>query len=135
MKILSGISVAVLMVALTMLGSTESFSQDQCSSSGNHTIQVRPGADGAPELSYNGGSAEEVNVCIGDTVRWVLTGPDRQYFVDFFSGGPFDGATRLGSNGNVVTIEIGGSAERGVGYDYDVEFASGEGMDPRIVVG
>ncbi len=134
MKILSGMAIAALMLALSMLGSTESFGQDRCQSSGNHTITVRPGDDGSPELSYRGGSADEVHVCIGDTVRWVLKGSDRQYFVSFFADAPFDGETRLGANGNVVSIVIGDSAERGAGYDYDVQFANGQELDPRIVV-
>jgi len=134
MKILSAIAVAGSMVALLMLGSTASLSQDNCTSSGHHTIQVRAGDDDVPELSYGGGSADEVHACIGDTVQWVLTGPNRDYFVDFFSGGPFDGATKRGSSDNVVSIVIGGSAERGQGYDYDVQFVDGGGMDPRIIV-
>ena len=134
MKILSAIAVAGSMVALLMLGSTESLSQDTCTSSGNHTIQVRADDDDVPVLSYGGGSADEVHVCIGDTVRWVLTGRNRDYFVNFSSSGPFNGATKLGSSDNVVSMVIGGSAERGKGYDYDVQFVGGGGMDPRIIV-
>ncbi len=134
MRIMSGIAAAGLFLAVLMLASTETLSQDNCDSSGSHTIQVRAGDDGSPVLSYGGGSADEIHVCLGDEVRWVLTGPNRQYFVNFFSGAPFDGETRRGSDGNVVSIVIGGSAERGNSYDYDVEFADGGSLDPRIVV-
>jgi len=134
MKIMSGIAVAGLMLAMLMLGSTDSLSQDTCARNSKHTIQVRPTEDDTPELKYRGGSAEEVHVCIGDEVKWVLTGPDRSYFVSFFADAPFAGETRQGSNGNVVSVTIGGPAERGSGYDYDVEFADGGSMDPRIVV-
>ena len=134
MKMMSAIAVAVSMFAVLMLGSTESLAQGACESSGNHTIQVRAGSDGNPVLSYNGGSAEEVNVCIGDTVRWVLTGSDREYLVNFFAGAPFAGAEEVDSNGGVVSVVIGGSAERGKGYDYDVKFVGGGNLDPRIVV-
>ncbi len=86
-----------------------------------------------PQLKYRGGSAEEVHVCAGDQIQWVLTGPDRKFLVDFFSGAPFDGASERGSSGNVVSIVIGASVERR-GYDYGVQFADGPEMDPRIVV-
>ena len=134
MKIMSGIAVAGMMLAMLMLGSPDSLSQDTCASNGKHTIRVRPTENDTPELTYRDGSAEEVHVCIGDEVNWILTGPERSYFVSFFADAPFEGETRRGSNGNVVSVTIGGPAERGSGYDYDVEFADGGSMDPRIVV-
>jgi len=133
MKIRSAAAVALF--ATMLFGSNASLAQDECVSSGNHTIQVNVGQDGNPVLSYRGGSAEEVRVCIGDQVQWVLNGPDRSYFVDFFNGAPIDGARRLGSNNNVIKITIGGNARRGDSYEYDVKFADGGGIDPRIVVG
>jgi hypothetical protein len=134
MKILSAIAVAGSMVALLMLGSTESLSQDTCTSSGNHTIQVRADDNDVPVLSYGGGSADEVHVCIGDTIKWVLNGPNRTYFIDFLSSAPFEGATRRGSNSNVVSVVVGGPAQRGSSYKYDVVFQDGGTLDPRIVV-
>lgn len=134
MKIMNAIAVAGTMFAVLMLGSTESIAQGACESSGNHTIQVQAGSDGNPVLSYKGGSAAEVNVCLGDTVRWVLTGSDREYLVNFFAGAPFAGAEEVDSRGGVVSVVIGGSAQRGKGYDYDVSFVGGGGLDPRIVV-
>jgi hypothetical protein len=133
-KIISTVAIALLMFAMLMLGSTESLSQDTCAGSSIHTIQVQPTADDVPELRYTGGSAEEVHVCIGDTIKWVLTGPDRTYFVDFFEGAPFEGTERRGSDGNVVQVTVGGPAEPGSSYDYDVEFEDGGTLDPRIVV-
>ena len=131
MKILSGIAAATVITAALMIGSTTSFSQDACDHGSNHTIQVQAGADGRPELSYRGGSAENVYVCRGDTLRWVLTGPDRSYFVDFFNGAPFDGDTKVGSSDGVVAVTIGDDTGS---YDYGVEFDGGEPMDPRIIV-
>jgi len=134
MKIISTAAMATLMFSMLMLGSTESLSQDSCAGSSNHTIQVRPSADDVPELKYKGGSAEEVHVCIGDTIKWVLNGPNRTYFVDFFEGAPFEGVERRGSNSNVVLVTVGGPAEPGSSYDYDVAFEDGGTLDPRIVV-
>lgn len=131
MKTLSIFTAAALLFVAGMMNSSDAYGQDQCTSSGNHVIQVSTGAGDVPELSYRGGSAEEIHVCLGDTVRWVLNGPDRGFFVEFFSDGLF-GATTRGSNGNVVEIVVGGA--RGQAYDYNVEFNDGGGLDPRIIV-
>jgi plastocyanin len=72
-----------------------------------------------------------VRVCPGDSVSWVLTGSDRTFFVDFFSGAPFAGATRRGNNTR-LTITI--DAESGSSYNYDVGFDGDPGMDPVIIV-
>lgn len=134
MKMVNAITAIAAVIAVLILGSTESGAQDTCRSSGNHTIQVRSGDDGNPVLRYKGGSADEVHVCLGDTVRWVLTDPDREYLVNFFADAPFEGASEVDSNGGVVSVVIGGTAERGQSYDYDVRFIDGGSLDPRIVV-
>jgi len=133
MKILSGIAAAAIVIAALMLSSNDSQSQVQCVG-GSHTIQVQPDAGGMPALSYRNGSAEEVHVCIGDQVQWVLTGSDRQFFVDFFGGAPFEGAAKRGSSGTVLSVVIGGPAQRNQGYDYGINFADDPAHDPRIVV-
>lgn len=131
MKISNVVAVAGISIVAVLLFSTDSNSQGACNRGGQHTIQVAPGADGMAALTYKGGSAEDVHVCNGDEVKWVLTGSDRDFFVDFFSGAPFAGAARLGSNSNVVAIQI--DAESG-SYAYGVNFAGDEPMDPRIIV-
>ena len=104
--------------------------QDNCDYGGNHTIQVRPDGAGGVELTYRGGPGDSVQVCVGDTVSWVLTGSDRTFFVDFFAGVPFEGPGRRPNNSRLtVTIE----AEPGE-YDYDVGWDGEPGMDPKLVV-
>jgi len=49
-------------------------------------------------------------------------------------GAPFDGAARRGSSNGVVSVVIGGAAQRGQSYSYGVEFEGSEGLDPRIIV-
>ncbi len=134
MKILSGITAAAVLTAALMFGSTTTYSQDVCEGGKKHTIQVRPSADGQPELKYKGGSAEDVHVCLGDTVQWVLNGPDRDFLVEFFDISAFDGDKKGRSKRNKLSVEIVGSFERGNAYAYGVEFEGGEPMDPRIIV-
>ena len=129
MKILNTVGGVIAIAALMLLASTDSSSQEDCE--GNHTIQVSAGSDGMPELTYRGGSAEEIRVCNGDQVQWVLRGSDRDYFVDFMGNAPFAGAARRGSADGVVSVTI--DAELG-SYDYGVSFEDEEPMDPRLIV-
>ena len=129
MKFLGGIAVATLAVASLMWSSTDSLAQE-CDRGGNHAIQVLPGPDGSAELKYKDGPGDSVTVCKGDTVSWVLVGSDRTFFVDFFSGAPFIGASRRGNNSR-LTITI--DAESGA-YNYDVGFEGDPGADPVIIV-
>ncbi len=131
MKTLGSIVTASAVFAFLLLGSAESVGQDNCDRGGNHTIQVSEGDDGMPSLRYRGGSAEDIHVCNGDQVQWVLTGSDREYFVEFMGEAPFPGASRRGSSGGVVAVTI--DAESGE-YEYGVNFDGGEPFDPRIIV-
>ena len=129
MKALGGIAIATLAVVSFMWSSTDAVAQE-CNRGGTHTIQVVPGEDGSAELRYKDGPGDSVTVCKGDTVSWVLVGSDRTFFVDFFSGAPFAGATRQGNNSR-LTITI--DAESG-SYNYDVGFDGDPGVDPVIIV-
>ncbi len=131
MKMLRTMAIVGAGVAILSLAITDSNSQDNCDRGGNHTIQVSEGADGMPALKYRGGSAEEVHVCNGDQVQWVLTGPDRDYFVDFMGDAPFPGAAKRGSSRGVVSVTIDAESRA---YDYGVNFAGEEPFDPRIIV-
>lgn len=131
MKISNAIAVAGIGIAAALLFSTDSNSQDTCQGGGNHTIQVSPGEDGGASLTYRGGSAENVHVCSGDQVQWVLSGSDRDFFIDFFDGAPFPGAAKRGSSNGVVAVQI--DADSGE-YNYGVNFAGDEPMDPAIIV-
>ena len=133
MKIMNGLAVAGFILGALILSSTESLGQDDdCDYGGNHVIHVSVGEGGEPVLKYRGGSAEDVYVCRGDSVRWVLNGPDRGYLVDFFDGAPFAGDKKRRSHENTVAVTISDSAEGE--YEYEVNFANGGGMDPTIIV-
>ena len=58
-------------------------------------------------------------------------------FAGLAVGAPFDGAARRGSaNGvvSVVSVVVGGAAQRSQSYRCGVEFEGGDGLDPRIIV-
>ena len=131
MKIFATIAITGAVAGALLFASAESNGQDTCDRGGNHTIQVSEGSDGMPSLKYRGGSAEDVHVCDGDQVQWVLTGSNRDYFVDFMGIAPFPGAARRGSSDGVVSVMI--VAEEG-SYDYGVNFEDDEPMDPRLIV-
>lgn len=130
MRVLGKLAFASFVLGGVMWAGDTPMAQDDCDHGGNHTIQVQPDGAGGVELTYRGGSGESIRVCVGDTVSWVLTGSDRTFFVDFFSGAPFEGATRRGNNSRLtVTIQ----AEPG-DYDYDIGLDGDPGMDPRLIV-
>lgn len=131
MKMVGTVAVTAAIAAVVMLGSADSNGQGNCTRGGNHTIQVEAGPDGMPALTYRGGSAEDVHVCNGDQVQWVLTGSDREYFVDFMGDAPFSGAAKRGSSEGVVAVTIEAESRA---YEYGVNFAGGEAFDPRIIV-
>ncbi len=151
MKILNAIGIVALFIVALILGSTESSGQEPEStsqveqSSGEgvcpantppvHIILVSV-EDDKPVLT-SPGKDEEVDVCKGNRVIWVLTGPDRDFFVDFnpTSSAPFPGPKKKNSNNNVINVRIGNSVEgNGKDYKYDFGFANGEPMDPHIIV-
>ena len=131
MKIFATMAITGAVAGALLFASADSRGQDTCDRGGNHTIQVSEGPDGMPELSYRNGSAEDVHVCNGDQVQWVLTGSNREYLVDFMGNAPFTGAASRGSSNGVVSVTI--DAEVGE-YEYGVSFEGDEPMDPRIIV-
>ncbi len=133
MKIMNGLAVAGFIFGALILSSTESLGQDDdCDHGGNHVIHVRVGEGGVPVLTYRSGSGDDVHVCRGDTVRWVLNGPERGYFVDFFDSAPFADPMKRRSHERTVEVTIGASAEGP--YSYGFEFVGGGGKDPTIIV-
>lgn len=131
MKILTTLAISTAMAGAWLFMSADATGQDTCDRGGMHTIQVSEGADGKPSLKYKGESAENVHVCDGDTVNWVLTGSDRRYIVDFMDKAPFSGDSKRRSNSGAVKVTI--NAEPGE-YDYGVSFEGDEPMDPRLIV-
>jgi plastocyanin len=129
MKILSGVTVAALVAVAAICGVTAAQAQG-CDHGGTHTITVQPDGSEGASLTYRGGSGDSVRVCPGDSISWVLTGSDRTFFVDFFSGAPFAGATRRGNNTRLtITVDAAPGS-----YNYDIGFDGSPGMDPVIIV-
>ena len=136
MKILNAIGLAALLSVALMLGSTDSSGQeDDCKLGPNHVIQVRVGDDDKAVLKYRGGSGDEVEVCKGDNVKWVLIGSNRDFSVDFdySNGAPFGNPKKRDSSNDEIEVDIDSSTEAG-DYEYDVAFGDDEPMDPKIIV-
>ena len=123
--------IAAMGISALLLFSTDAPGQDGCAGGKLHVIQVSPDGDGNPTLFMPGASAEELHVCNGDQVQWVLKGSDRDFLVEFISSAPFPDGTSRGSSGGAILVTI--DAEPGT-YDYDISFAGDEPMDPRIIV-
>ena len=89
------------------------------------------------EVTHRGENAEDLRVCVGDSVEWKLINPASadDFFVEFSSGAPFPGpALQNASNGKVL-VTIGGSAAMpGASFKYDIGITGGGVWDPRIII-
>ncbi len=132
MKNLNGLGALALVMVMLMWGSTASHGQQPgCDQGGQkHIITIRRNEGAGPSVDRS-----DVTVCRGDTVQWVLTGPDpdRSYVINFVAGTPFEGVAQLGSSDRVVTAQVGGSAASGT-YKYNVEVQGDPVLDPRIIL-
>ncbi len=87
------------------------------------------------EILNNGVNANNLHVCIGDEVEWQLVGAAKMFYVNFVAGIPIDGDSRTNSsnNGKIIVV-IGGAAEPGESYKYDIGIVDGGMMNPRIII-
>ncbi len=82
-----------------------------------------------------GANADELTVCIGDEIEWQVVGPDKAFYVNFPGGAPFDGDAKKNSSANgKILVTVGGPAEPGMSYKYDVGIVDGGVLDPRIII-
>ncbi len=96
---------------------------------------VRVVSNNPVEVMNSGLNANNLHVCIGDEIEWQLVGAAKQFYVNFVAGVPFDGAGKTNSNNNgKITIVVGGSAEPGESYKYDIGIVGGGVLDPRIII-
>lgn len=100
-----------------------------------HKLKIRMnGMDPGLVENDNGDMAEDLHVCIGDTVEWKLQGDAKHdFFFEFADTVPFAGAETNSRNGK-ITATIGGDAERGGVYKYDIVVEGGGSRDPRVIV-
>lgn len=96
---------------------------------------VRVVSNNPVEVMNSGLNANNLHVCIGDEIEWQLVGAAKQFYVNFVAGVPFDGAGKTNSNNNgKITIVVGGAAEPGESYKYDIGIIGGGVLDPRIII-
>ncbi len=96
---------------------------------------VRVVSNNPVEVMNSGLNANNLHVCIGDEIEWQLVGAAKQFYVNFVAGVPFDGAGKTNSNNNgKITIVVGGPAEAGESYKYDIGIIGGGVLDPRIII-
>jgi len=88
-------------------------------------------------VTYRGGDAEELLVCLNDQIEWKLIDPASaaEFFIDFKSGAPFGGdPNRRAMNGKVLVTIGGPDVTPGTSYKYDIGIVDGGVWDPRIII-
>jgi hypothetical protein len=86
------------------------------------------------EVIHDDKDAEDLHVCIDDTIVWKLSGISlKKLFIEFPGDAPFSGDKKIGP-GNKIEVTITGP-ERDEPYKYNIGIEDGEVWDPRIIVG
>lgn len=135
MKITTTIFAFVILSAGVLMTQEFSFAQGMC---GSHKLIVivndrRPTK--VVHAGEGGANAEEVTVCIGDEIEWQVVGPDKAFYIDFPDGAPFDGDAKKNSSADgKILVTVGGPAEPGMSYKYDIGIVDGGVLDPRIII-
>jgi len=137
MRITTTIFAAVLIVLGAVATDSQSFAQDTCDEgSSSHKLMIHVSDNKPTRVTQKGQPADDVYVCIGDEIEWQLVGSAKQFYVDFINGAPFEGSGKKNSNNNgKISVVVGGSAQPGMSYKYDIGLADGGVLDPRIIVG
>ena len=137
MKITTAFLAAVLFFLGTMATDSQSFAQDVCDGTpSSHKLIIHVSDNRPTNVTQAGQPADDVYVCIGDQVEWQLVGSAKQFYVDFIDGAPFEGSGKKNSNNNgKISVVVGGSAQPGMAYKYDIGIADGGVLDPRIIIG
>ncbi len=132
--IATALSIVAAIAAAAM--TQDAYAQGSCD--GEHQsfkLVVRVVSNNPVEVMNSGVNANNLHVCIGDEIEWQLVGAAKQFYVNFVAGVPFDGAGKTKSNNNgKITIIVGGSAEPGESYKYDIGVIGGGVLDPRIII-
>jgi len=85
-------------------------------------------------LTIRGMAADDLVVCPGDTVEWILTGTENSFTVDFGAQSPVGSETAFQSKEGRVGITISGSAERGTAYFYTLDADPWRTAEGRIII-
>jgi len=137
MKITTTVFATVLFFLGAMTTDNQSFAQVVCDgTSSSHKLMIHVSDNRPTRVTQAGKNADDVYVCIGDQIEWQLVGSAKQFYVDFIDGAPFEGSGKKNSNNNgKISVVVGGSAQPGMAYKYDIGIADGGVLDPRIIVG
>ena len=135
MKITTTIFAFVILSAGVLMTQDFSFAQETC---GAHKLIVIVNERRPTKVVHagaGGANADDLTVCIGDNIEWKVVGPDKAFYVDFLGGAPFDGDAKKNSNANgKILVTVGGPAEPGMSYKYDIGIVDGGVWDPRIII-
>ena len=82
-------------------------------------------------VSLGNAPADDLYVCPGDTVAWILQGLG--FVIDFPGATPFNGNIHRATAGRVSMV-VRSDVARGAVFKYNISIDGGGLLDPRIIV-
>ena len=133
-KALRLLVVTTFSIATLGLVSTSALADGACNGKAK-TVKIGiKGKDKKPvAVKHDGKDANNIGVCIGDTVVWTVSDEDRTIIVTFTGDAPFAGEKRLVGKHSKVKATIN-NADSGASYAYTVEFKNGHKLPVSLKV-
>ncbi len=127
---------ALVIAGLMTLPGMYSSAQDVDSCDGRaqtHTLMINETNNVPTGVSLGNAPADDLYVCPGDTVAWILQG--RGFAISFLDGTPFGGTEhRAGPGAGRVSAVVRLDVARGAAFKYEISIDGGGVLDPRIIV-
>ena len=131
---MKNIAAMLTLAATAGLYAGDSMAQRSCADGPmQHKVRIRVVQDRPVEVLLKGMNADDLHVCLGDTVEFKLQGSEKKFYLRFADGSPFSsGDNPQSSNGKIeMTVDTGSPGDA---FKYDIGIEGGEVWDPRIVI-
>lgn len=127
------IILCVLVSALLAMPGIGIQAQDTCGGTPTvHNLQINVTNNVPTGVSLGNEPADDLYVCPGDTVAWILQGPG--FTIDFPGDTPFNANQfRPVAAGRVAAV-VRDDVASGEAFKYDISIDGGGLLDPRIIV-
>ena len=130
---LRNIVLCVFVSALITMPGTIVQAQDACGGpAAVHNLMINVTNNVPTGVSLGNEPADDLYVCPGDTVAWILQGPG--YTIDFPDDTPFNASQFRPVEAGRVAAVVRSDAARGAAFKYDISIDGGGVLDPRIIV-
>ena len=126
---------AAMAALLLVFGPTAAVADNHCEEGRNqtHKLKIRVVDDEPVEISQGGRDAQDLHVCLGDSIEWTLQGEAREFYLEFPEGAPFPGGQYMPARNHKIEVTVE-SGEPGQAFKYNIGIVGGKVWDPRIII-